>query len=120
MFAQQICDARVSWDDPLSRDLMEYWERLWSMLRGAKSIMVPGYLCSTMAHPIQSAKLVSFCDTSSKAYAAITYLKLKSEAHQISVKCIASQTCSSQLVAQPFPDWNYYLLSSRSTVVLLS
>ena len=78
MFAQWLCEAMVTWDELLSRDLLEQRKHLLSMLKGAKSIVIPRYLYSSTILPIRSAKLVGFCDASSKAYAAIAYLKLES------------------------------------------
>ena len=59
-----------------------------------KSIVIPRYLYSNTVLPNRSAKLVKFCNTSSKAYmyAAVDYLKLESEACQVSVRCVASKT----------------------------
>ena len=41
MFAQWLCDTRVTWNELLSGDLLEQWKRLLSVLRGAKSIVIP-------------------------------------------------------------------------------
>ena len=40
MFCQQLCEAKVGWDDPLSHELLERWSQLLSMLKGAKLIRV--------------------------------------------------------------------------------
>ena len=92
MFAQRLCEAGVGWDEALTGDLLGQWERLLTMLRGAKTILIPRCVYSNMVHPVQSAKLVGFCDASCKAYAAIVYLRLKSESHQVSVSFIAAKT----------------------------
>ena len=47
---------------------------------------------SSKIHSIQSAKLVGFCNASSKVYTAFAYLKLEREAHQVSVKFIVGKT----------------------------
>ena len=72
MFAQQLCEAKVSWDEPLSEDLLKQWKYLLAMLRDTKAIVIPRLLCHRSA---QSAKLIGFRDASSKAYAAVIYLQ---------------------------------------------
>ena len=89
MFAQRLCESRVSWDELLTGDLLKQWNYLLAMLRGAKTIVIPRLLYPDSA---QSAKLVGFCDASSKAYAAVVYLRLESEARQVSVQFIAAKT----------------------------
>lgn len=59
------------------------------MLRGAKAIEIPRPLCPCT---VQSVKLVGFCDASSKAYAAIVYLRVEDEAQQVNAKFVAAKT----------------------------
>ena len=92
MFAQQLCEARVGWDEPLKGDLLKQWEYLLTMLRDAEIIVVPQLLCPSTVCSIKSAGLIGFCDASSKAYAAVVYFRLETEAHQVSVKFVAAKT----------------------------
>ena len=76
------------------------------MLCGAKSIMFLKYLYSSVILPTLSAKLVGFCNASSKANAAIAYMKLESEAHQGSVIFIAFETLGAvTVICYPPVSW---------------
>ena len=89
MFAQQLCEARVGWDELLTGDLLRRWEYLLTMLRDAKAMEIPRPLCPST---VQSVKLVGFCDASSKAYVAIVYLRVEDEAQQVNAKFVAAKT----------------------------
>lgn len=92
MFAQQLCGAKVSWDEPLTGDLLKQWKCLLVMLRDAEAITIPRFLYPGVGPSMRSAKLVGFCDASSKAYAAVVYLRLESDMHQVSVQFVAAKT----------------------------
>ena len=88
MFCQQLCEAEVGWDDPLSDEFLNGWSQLLSMLEGANPISITRCV-HRLADP-KVAQLVGFCDTSSKAYAAVVYLKLEDE-DSVEVKLLAAQ-----------------------------
>ena len=90
MFCQQLCEAKVGWDELLAGRHLE-WHRLRLMLRGAKTISIPRNLYRAVARPAQSVKLVGFCDASTKAYAAVVYMRLESEAC-VDVQFLAAKT----------------------------
>ena len=55
MFCKQLCEANVGWNEPLSENLLETWDRLLGMLRGARAIVIPwcvyqsdGFSCLTI------------------------------------------------------------------------
>ena len=41
IFFQQLCEARVKWDDPLEADLRQKWDQLQSSLAGVITIPRP-------------------------------------------------------------------------------
>ena len=92
MFAQQLCGAKVDLDEPLTGDLLRQWKVLLAVLRDAKAVKIPRLLYPNPTCSIQSARLVGFCDASSKAYAAIVYLRLETEEHQVDVNFVAAMT----------------------------
>ena len=49
------------------------------MLRGARAIVIPRCVYH-VTQSVKSAKVVGFCDASSKAYAAVAYVRLEGEA----------------------------------------
>ena len=60
------------------------------MLRSAKCIVIPHYLFCDSAQPT-SIQLARFRDASTKAYAAVVYLKIKTETF-VDVKFLAVKT----------------------------
>ena len=55
-----------------------------------------------MTDPLVSATLCGFCDTSTKAYAAVVYLLLKTETHSV-VRFVAAKTRVAPLQGQTVP-----------------
>ena len=101
MFFQQLCEARVGWDDPLTGDLLKEWTRLYAALQGAESLVIPRCYLSGLDPP-NSVRLVGFCDASAKAYAAVVYLRLEGESH-MSVRFLAAKTRVSPLGGMTIP-----------------
>ena len=89
MFYQQLCEAKVGWDDPLSDEILERWSQLLSMLKGARLISIKQCV-NQLANP-KVAWLVGFCDASSKAYAAIVYLTVE-DGDSVDVEFLAAKT----------------------------
>ena len=44
MFYQQLCEAKIGWDDILTGSLLEKWNYLLMMMKGARKITIPHYL----------------------------------------------------------------------------
>ena len=89
MFCQQLCEAKVGWDDPLLDEFQKTWSHLLVMLKGAKAITIPRCVYCTISP--KAARLVGFCDASAKAYAAVVYVKLEDE-DGVDIKFIAAKT----------------------------
>ena len=99
MFCQQLCEAKVGWDDPLSDELLKRWNQLLMMLKRAKTITIPR--CVYIASP-KVMRLLGFCDASAKAYAAVVYLRSENEDH-VDVKFIAAKTRVAPVLAATIP-----------------
>ena len=67
-FCQQLCEAKVGWDEPLSGPNLDSWDRLLAMMREAKTIRFPRCLHGNVSLPLKSARLIGFCDASKAAY----------------------------------------------------
>ena len=89
MFCQQLCEAKMGWDDPLSDEFLERWSQLLSMLKGPRLISITRCV-HQLANP-KVAQLVGFCDASSKAYAAVVYLRLE-DGDSVDIKFLAAKT----------------------------
>ena len=55
MFAQELCEAKVSWDEFLTGSLLEKWNCLLSSLRVSQPIVIPRCVYSIT---FQSAKII--------------------------------------------------------------
>ena len=91
IFCQQLFKARIGWDDLLTGSLLERWKQLLSTMKESRAITIPRCLFSDVSPPLNSVKLVGFCDASTKAYAAVVYLRLESE-EDVGVQFIAAKT----------------------------
>ena len=89
IFCQQLCVAKVGWDQPLTDQTLVRWKQLLAMLKGAKTITVPRCVYCSMS--LGRARLVGFCDASAKAYAAVVYLQLE-DGESVGVRFLASKT----------------------------
>ena len=76
----------------LTDNLLLQWNHLLMMVRDAKTIEIPRCLLSYPICSIKSARLIGFCDASSRAYAAVIYLRITSELHQVQVKFLSAKT----------------------------
>ena len=93
MFFQCLCEAGVGWDAPLTGDLLKEWKQLLSSLQGPESLVIPRCYFSDIPDCSKSVRLIGFCDASTKAYAAVVYLRIEGEA-QVCSSCQDS-CCSS-------------------------
>ena len=101
VFCQQLCEDKVGWDEPLEGGLLKKWKHLLLMLQKADDIVVPRCVFSDVAQPT-SIQLVGFCDASNKAYAAVVYMRLRSETC-VDVKFMASKTRVSPIGGTSIP-----------------
>ena len=92
MFAQQLCEAGVGWDEFLTGDLLKKWKRLLAVMKDAPTISFSRCFYRDPLCSIQSAKLVGFCDASSRAYTAVVYLKVVSDTNQVDIRFVAAKT----------------------------
>ena len=91
MFFQCLCEAGIGWDAPLTGDLLKEWRRLLASLRGPESLVIPRCYFSDIPDCPKSVRLIGFCDASTKAYAAVVYLRIEDET-QVCVRFVAAKT----------------------------
>ena len=88
---QRLCVNKIEWDQPLTDSLLDEWNALVYDLQAEIQISIPRcYLRDVEGSPI-SILLCGFCDASTKAYAAIVYLRVE-VVHGIRVQFIVSKT----------------------------
>ena len=91
MFFQELCQAKLSWDEALTGELLDKWQFLVSGLQGGPQITIPRCFLEGVSPQVQSYCLQGFCDASQAAYAAVVYLVIETPTGQF-VKFIASKT----------------------------
>ena len=102
VFFQRLCEAGVGWDAPLTEDLLTEWNRLLSSLHGPEAIVIPRCYFDGVVDCPKSVRMVGFCDASTKAYAAVVYLRIECEA-QVSVRFLAAKTRVAPLGGMTIP-----------------
>ena len=99
---QELCEHKLGWDEPLTGGLLSKWESMVTDLRADRQIRVPRYLLCDVHHQVDSYTLIGFCDASKKAYAAVVYLRVKTQ-EGLHVKFLTSKTRVNPLQPQTIP-----------------
>jgi hypothetical protein len=102
MFFQELCGAKLEWDEPLSGGLLSRWNVLKSSLYETQPISIPRCYFAVISGPFVSHTLCGFCDASLKAYAGVVYLLSETESGPL-VRFVAAKTRVSPLKEQTIP-----------------
>ena len=102
IFFQELCEAKLEWDQVLPDSLLGKWHSLKSGLEEGQSISIPRCYLDGISEELVSCTLCGFCDASLKAYAGVVYLLLETE-FGFSVKFVAAKTRVSPLKEQTIP-----------------
>ena len=76
---QKLCEIKVDWDQMLAEELLHEWRILVGDLQENKPISIPRSYFTGIDGDIASYHLCGFCNASTRAYAAVVYLILKTE-----------------------------------------
>eukprot|EP00731_Ephydatia_muelleri_P005900 Em0003g148a len=87
---QDICAAKLDWDDQLEGELLLKWKVLLSRMKEPLLLQIPRCYFHGVEEP-HSCELVGFCDASQRAYAAVVFMKIGS-AGKGAVRFVASRT----------------------------
>ncbi|GFU93090.1 integrase catalytic domain-containing protein [Trichonephila clavipes] len=80
---QELWKSKAFWDDPIPSSILENWNQFTKESKYLNSISIPRFMGIDQNSDII---LHGFCDASTKAYAAVVYLKSKQEIHLVSAK----------------------------------
>ena len=72
---QILWKEKLGWDDELPIRLREEWREMYADLKMLPSMTVSRYLGTSLDDASSSLQLHCFCDASTKAYAAVIYLR---------------------------------------------
>lgn len=101
IFLQELCEAKLGWDEPLPDDLLRKWGRMSrSLCEGRQIFSIPR--CFKDNQVISEYELCGFCDSSLKAYAAVVYLRARTPSGY-QVVLVASKTLVAPLKQQTIP-----------------
>ena len=118
MLFQDICAAKLNWDEMLSGELLAKWNCLLSSLEKSQPLCIPRcYFNNFTSSTSCTCSLVGFCDASQKAYAAVVFLRMRM-ADQCVTRLVASKTRVAPLCTQTIP--RLELLSALLLARLLS
>ncbi len=109
MLFQELCEAGLDWDDPLSPELLCKWQVLVSGQERARPISIRRCYFEGLSLPVFSYSLQRFCDASKAAYAAVVYLLVDTGFSHIT-RFVACKTRVSPLKEQTIPCLELLLL----------
>ena len=87
---QDICAARLDWDDQLGGELLLKWKMLLSRMQEPLLLHIPRCYFHDVEEPYP-CELIGFCDASQRAYAAVVFMKVGS-ASKSAIRFVASRT----------------------------
>ena len=102
IFFQELCRAKLEWDQTLEGEVLQKWRNLTSALEEGSPIIIPRYFFGNISQRVDSYHLCEFCDASKNVYAAVVYLVIETAAG-IHVKFVTAKTRVSPLQQQTIP-----------------
>ncbi|GBN83092.1 hypothetical protein AVEN_233324-1 [Araneus ventricosus] len=88
---QVLWKNQLSWDASIPHEILKTWKTFQSELSFLKDIKLPRYLKNVYLESV-IVQLHGFCDASSKAYAAIIYIRVLTDTGEIFVTFVAAKT----------------------------
>lgn len=101
VFMQQLWLAKATWDDELSIDLKEEWQKIKDNLIRCSKIRIPRWIGHKEKN--QHVSLHGFCDASEQMYAAACYLRTAHENGTIEIHLITAKTRVAPLKSVTIP-----------------
>lgn len=90
IFLQQLWIRKLEWDSPFPDDLKEWWNEYYYSLKHLSNISIPRW--TNQSPEDLSIELHGFSDASSRAYAAVVYLRVLNSMDQFNVSLLISKT----------------------------
>ena len=88
---QELCTAKIGWDEELQDEAKQKWEGWVEELRKAEAITIDRCLYNDPLENVSEYQIHGFGDASSKAYCAVVYLVCRTEG-RLYARLIASKS----------------------------
>ena len=102
VFFQELCVAKVAWDEPLKGDYLKRYETLISQLNAVNDIKLDRSFFKQDAG-VTKVEIHAFSDASERAYATVVYLRVVYDTGEVSVHFVASKAKVSPIKQQSIP-----------------
>ena len=89
LMLQETWKLKLSWDDPLPELIQKRWFEWCESVKNTREIRFPRCY---LAEKTVECKLIGFCDASTKAFAAVVYLRAVYASGQVSSRIIGSKS----------------------------
>jgi hypothetical protein len=99
---QELCTDKANWDDPLAGNTLRKWNAVISELEQANFVQMPRCYFRLDCKP-EMVELHAFSDASSKAYAAVVYVRSIYPDGHVQTRLLASKTKVAPIKAQTIP-----------------
>ncbi|GFV77149.1 integrase catalytic domain-containing protein [Trichonephila clavipes] len=90
--------AGLDWDDEISPDILNRWNRFQAKISCLKQIKIPRYVQTQNA---KHCEFHGFCDASSKAYSAVIYLRVVSDSPHLFLMASKTLVAPVQTISLP-------------------
>ncbi|GFY36788.1 integrase catalytic domain-containing protein [Trichonephila clavipes] len=95
---QDLWKAGLDWDDEISSEILNRWNRFQAEISCLKQIKVPRYVQTQNA---KHCKIHGFCDASSKAYSDVIYLRVVSDSPHLFLMASKTRVAPVQTISLP-------------------
>ena len=102
IFAQELCGAKLSWDEQITGSLIANWKKLVAGLQGTEPFRVPRCYFLGVDNSAALCTLEGFCDASSLAYRAVVYLRIEIPTDTV-VRFVTAKTRVAQMHNSTIP-----------------
>ena len=99
---QRLCIDKCSWDHPMEGAVLGEWNQLMKELKALSCIKVPRYYFVPDKELI-TCQLHGFCDASTRAYAAVIYIRCFYSDGTVDVNIVSSKTRVAPIRGQTIP-----------------
>ena len=102
LLLQELWKIKVSWDDPLSENILQKWKTWLQEIPCITQHSIPRHM-GKASNQVHSRQLHGFCDASLRAYGGVVYLRTLYTDTTISVSIVMSKSRVAPIKPQTIP-----------------